>query len=109
MFWDEAGRVLWGRVEFQSMSLEETGWGVGTLIFCWLMVNVPPKGMHDLCGVLKQNSTKLDSIAEAKEIAVLETVQGGGIKNICQIICLLSDSTQSRGPLITETPQESTF
>lgn len=32
-------------------------------------------------GVLKQNSTKLDSVPpEAKEIAVLETVQGGGIK-----------------------------
>ena len=60
-------------------------------------------------GVLKQNSTKLDSVPqEAKEIAVLETVQGGGIKGYTrQFASFLTLPIQSRGPpLITETPRE---
>lgn len=51
-------------------------------------------------GVLKQNSTKLDSVPpEAKETAVLETVQGGGIKGYArQFACFLTLPIQSRGP-----------
>ena len=50
--------------------------------------------------VLKQNSTKLDSVPqEAKEIAVLETVQGGGIKGYArQFASFLTLPIQSRGP-----------
>ena len=49
-------------------------------------------------GVLKQNSTKLDSVPpEAKETAVLETVQGGGIKGFSLLWSLFIASPILRG------------
>lgn len=52
--------------------------------------------------VLKQNSTKLDSVPqEAKEIVVLETVQGGGIKGFASFLTL---PIQSRGPPLSLRP-----
>ena len=59
--------------------------------------------------VLKQNSTKLDSVPqEAKEIVILETVQGGGIKGYArQFASFLTLPIQSKAPPpITETPRE---